>query len=89
MGSRESLTARWYRDRSIGIHSHVDRIAGHGDGDRTVIVQDLYDCNINTRQEFRHHCRMSKTAISMIPGFGVRGGSMVLRSMANLLEEGA
>jgi len=54
-----------------------------------VIVQGFYDRNINERQEFRRHSRMSKTAISSIPGFGVRGGPMVLRTMADLLEEGA
>ncbi len=89
MGSRKSLTVWWYRDRSIGIHSHVDCIAGDGNCDRVAIASDIHDRDINKRREFRHHSRMSKIATSMIPGFGIRGGRVVLRTMADLLEEGA
>ena len=51
-------------------------------------VIEVHITNIHRREEFRHHSYVSKAAVGVICGFGIRGYAMALRAMADLLEEG-
>ncbi len=54
-----------------------------------VPVIEVHITNIHRREEFRHHSYVSKAAVGVICGLGVRGYAMALQAMADLLEENA
>lgn len=53
-------------------------------------VIEVHLTNINRREEFRQNSHVSKVAVGVICGLGVRGYALALEAMADLLlEEGA
>jgi 3-dehydroquinate dehydratase II len=52
-------------------------------------VIEIHISNIHRREEFRQHSYVSKAAVGVICGLGVRGYAMALQAMADLLEERA
>jgi len=50
-------------------------------------VIEVHISNIHRREEFRHHSFVSKAAVGVICGLGVRGYALALQAMADLLEE--
>jgi 3-dehydroquinate dehydratase-2 len=52
-------------------------------------VIEVHVTNIHRREEFRHHSYISKVAVGMIAGLGIRGYALALMAMADLLEEDA
>jgi len=49
-------------------------------------VIEVHVTNIHRREEFRHHSYVSKVAVGVIAGLGVRGYALALQAMAELLE---
>jgi 3-dehydroquinate dehydratase-2 len=52
-------------------------------------VIEVHVTNIHRREEFRHHSYISKVAVGMICGLGIRGYALALMAMADLLEDDA
>jgi len=52
-------------------------------------VIEVHITNIHRREAFRHHSYVSKAAVGVICGLGIRGYAHALRAMAELIEEGA
>jgi 3-dehydroquinate dehydratase-2 len=52
-------------------------------------VIEVHISNIHRREEFRQHSFVSKAAIGVICGLGIRGYALALTAMADLLEERA
>ncbi|MBV9782690.1 MAG: type II 3-dehydroquinate dehydratase [Acidisphaera sp.] len=50
-------------------------------------VIEVHVTNIHRREEFRQHSYVSKAAVGVIAGLGVRGYALALNGMADLLEE--
>jgi 3-dehydroquinate dehydratase-2 len=50
-------------------------------------VIEVHISNIHKREEFRQHSFVSKAAVGVICGLGVRGYAMALVAMADILEE--
>lgn len=50
-------------------------------------VIEVHISNIHKREEFRQHSFVSKAAVGVICGMGVRGYAMALEAMADILEE--
>ena len=50
-------------------------------------VIEVHVTNIHRREEFRQHSYVSKVAIGVIAGLGVRGYALALQAMADLLAE--
>ena len=50
---------------------------------------EVHVTNIHRREEFRHHSYVSKAAVGVICGLGVRGYALALRAMADLLDDAA
>jgi 3-dehydroquinate dehydratase II len=50
---------------------------------------EVHITNIHRREEYRQHSYVSKAAVGVICGLGVRGYAYALQSMADLLEETA
>lgn len=48
---------------------------------------EVHITNIHRREEFRQHSYVSKAAVGVICGLGVRGYALALQAMAELLEE--
>jgi 3-dehydroquinate dehydratase-2 len=52
-------------------------------------VIEVHISNIHRREEFRQHSYVSKAAVGVICGLGMRGYALALQAMAGLLEERA
>ena len=52
-------------------------------------VIEVHITNIHRREEFRQHSYISKVAVGVICGLGIRGYALALQSMAEMLEETA
>jgi 3-dehydroquinate dehydratase-2 len=52
-------------------------------------VIEVHITNIHRREEFRQHSYVSKAAVGVICGLGIRGYALALQAMAEILEEGA
>jgi 3-dehydroquinate dehydratase-2 len=52
-------------------------------------VVEIHVTNIHRREEFRQHSYVSKAAVGVICGFGIRGYALALTGMADLLQEQA
>ena len=52
-------------------------------------VIEVHISNIHRREELRHHSYVSKAAVGVICGLGVRGYALALQAMADILEERA
>jgi 3-dehydroquinate dehydratase-2 len=52
-------------------------------------VIEVHISNIHRREEFRQHSFVSKAALGVICGLGVRGYALALQAMAEILEERA
>jgi 3-dehydroquinate dehydratase-2 len=52
-------------------------------------VVEVHISNIHRREEFRQHSFVSKAAVGVICGLGVRGYALALQAMAEILEERA
>ncbi|MGH7153479.1 MAG: type II 3-dehydroquinate dehydratase [Acetobacteraceae bacterium] len=52
-------------------------------------VIEVHVTNIHRREEFRQHSYVSKVAVGVICGLGIRGYSLALAAMAELLENDA
>ena len=52
-------------------------------------VIEVHVTNIHRREEFRQHSYVSKAAVGVICGLGVRGYALALTAMADLLLENA
>jgi 3-dehydroquinate dehydratase-2 len=50
-------------------------------------VIEVHVTNIHRREDFRQHSYVSKVAVGVIAGLGVRGYALALTAMADLLEE--
>ena len=50
-------------------------------------VIEVHITNIHRREEFRQHSYVSKAAVGVIAGVGVRGYALALQAMAGLLED--
>ncbi len=50
-------------------------------------VVEVHITNIHQREEFRQHSYVSKAAVGVIAGLGVRGYALALHAMAGLLED--
>jgi 3-dehydroquinate dehydratase II len=48
---------------------------------------EVHISNIHKRDEFRHHSYVSKAAVGVICGLGVRGYAMALEALADIVEE--
>ena len=48
---------------------------------------EVHITNIHRREEFRQHSYVSKAAVGVICGLGIRGYALALRAMAEILEE--
>jgi len=48
---------------------------------------EVHITNIHRREEFRQHSYVSKAAVGVICGLGIRGYALALQAMAELLEE--
>jgi 3-dehydroquinate dehydratase-2 len=54
-----------------------------------VPVIEVHITNIHRREEFRQHSYISKVAVGVICGLGIRGYALALQAMAEILEETA
>ncbi len=52
-------------------------------------VIEVHITNIHRREEFRQHSYVSKVAVGVICGLGIRGYALALQAMADMLEEAA
>jgi len=52
-------------------------------------VIEVHVTNIHKREEFRHHSYVSRVALGVIAGLGIRGYALALQAMADILQEGA
>jgi 3-dehydroquinate dehydratase-2 len=52
-------------------------------------VIEVHVTNIHKREEFRHHSYVSKVAVGVIAGLGIRGYALALTAMADILQESA
>ena len=52
-------------------------------------VIEVHITNIHRREEFRQHSYISKVAVGVICGLGIRGYAHALQAMAEMLEETA
>jgi 3-dehydroquinate dehydratase II len=52
-------------------------------------VVEVHLSNIHRREEFRHHSYVSRAAVGVLCGFGIRGYALALTAMADLIEEAA
>jgi 3-dehydroquinate dehydratase-2 len=52
-------------------------------------VIEVHVTNIHRREEFRHHSYVSKAAVGVICGLGIRGYSLALTALAEIIAEGA
>ncbi|HEY0417908.1 MAG TPA: type II 3-dehydroquinate dehydratase [Acetobacteraceae bacterium] len=52
-------------------------------------VIEVHVTNIHRREEFRHHSFVSKVAVGVIAGLGIRGYGLALQAMSDLIEERA
>ena len=50
---------------------------------------EVHITNIHRREEFRHHSYVSRAAVGVICGLGVRGYALALTALAEMIEEGA
>ena len=50
-------------------------------------VIEVHITNIHRREEFRQHSYVSKAAVGVIAGLGVRGYALALQAIAGLLED--
>ena len=50
-------------------------------------IIELHITNIYNREEFRHKSLISKAATGIICGFGVKGYTMAIKAMKNILSE--
>ncbi len=50
-------------------------------------VIEVHISNIHRREEFRHHSYVSRVAVGVIAGLGVRGYAFALQAMAAILDE--
>ena len=50
-------------------------------------VIEVHVSNIHRREEFRQHSYVSKAAVGVICGLGIRGYALALTAMAELIEE--
>ena len=50
-------------------------------------VIEVHISNIHRRESFRHHSYVSRVAVGVIAGLGVRGYTLALQAMAAMLEE--
>ena len=50
-------------------------------------VIEVHISNIHRREEFRQHSYVSKAAVGVICGLGVRGYALAMQAMADILEE--
>ncbi len=50
-------------------------------------VVEVHVTNIHRREEFRQHSFVSKAAVGVIAGFGIRGYALALTAMADLIED--
>ena len=48
-------------------------------------VIEVHVTNIHRREEFRHHSYVSRAAVGVIAGLGIRGYALALTAMADLL----
>jgi len=48
---------------------------------------EVHITNIHRREEFRQHSYVSKAAVGVICGLGIRGYALALQAMAEILEE--
>ena len=53
------------------------------------MYKQIHISNIHRREEFRQHSYVSKAAVGVICGLGVRGYALALQAMADILEERA
>jgi 3-dehydroquinate dehydratase II len=52
-------------------------------------VIEVHITNIHRREDFRQHSYVSKAAVGVICGLGIRGYALALTALADLLEEAA
>jgi len=50
---------------------------------------EVHITNIHRREEFRHKSFVSKAAVGVICGLGIRGYALALQALAEMIEEGA
>ncbi len=50
---------------------------------------EVHLSNIHRRESFRHHSYVSRAAVGVICGLGMRGYALALTALAELIEEGA
>jgi 3-dehydroquinate dehydratase-2 len=50
-------------------------------------VVEVHITNIHRREEFRHHSYVSRAAVGVIAGLGMRGYALALEAMAGLLAD--
>jgi 3-dehydroquinate dehydratase-2 len=54
-----------------------------------LLVIEVHISNIHRREDFRQHSYVSKAAVGVICGLGIRGYALALQAMAELLEKRA
>lgn len=52
-------------------------------------VVEVHVTNIHRREEFRHHSFVSKAAVGVICGLGIRGYALALTAMVDIIEDQA
>ena len=81
------------RDRAAGDRHQSGRLQPHlgrADGRAArggVPVIEVHVTNIHRREEFRHQSFVSKAAVGVICGLGIRGYALALTAVADLLTE--
>jgi 3-dehydroquinate dehydratase-2 len=50
-------------------------------------VVEVHVTNIHRREDFRQHSFVSKAAVGVIAGFGIRSYALALTAMADLIED--
>lgn len=50
---------------------------------------EVHITNIHRRETFRHHSYVSRAAVGVICGLGIRGYALALTALAEMIEEGA
>lgn len=50
---------------------------------------EVHISNIHRRETFRHHSYVSRAAVGVICGLGIRGYALALTALAEMIEEGA
>ncbi len=50
-------------------------------------VIEVHISNVHRRESFRHHSYVSRVAVGVIAGLGVRGYALALQAMAAILDE--